>query len=1727
MSTVVDERVVSMRFDNKQFESNVQTSMSTLDKLKQSLNLTGASKGLENVSAAAKNVNLTPLSSAVQTVHAKFSALEIMAITTLQNITNTAVNAGKKIVSALTIDPIKTGFSEYETQINAIQTILANTQSKGTTLDDVNGALDELNAYADKTIYNFTEMTKNIGTFTAAGVDLDTSVSAIKGIANLAAVSGSTSQQASTAMYQLSQALSSGTVKLQDWNSVVNAGMGGQVFQDALKETARVHGIQIDKMIENEGSFRETLKNGWLTSGILTETLSKFTGDLNEEQLKTMGYTEEQIESIIKMGQTANDAATKVKTFTQLFDTLKEAAQSGWTQTWEIIVGDFEEAKELLTEVSDVFGEIINASSNARNEMLQGWKDLGGRTVLIEGVRNAFEGILSIIKPIKEAFREIFPPLTSQQLYDFTVALKNLTAKLKLSDEQSDNLKRTFKGLFAILDIVKQAFVAVWNWVSPLAGGMGELGNNVLATTASWGDWLVNLSNTIRETDAFGKALQTVTDFFKKVITFVKEDAVPAIVSFKDSVSDLVTTVISKVQQVVTPAVSAIKGFIDSVKENFKMPGFEAFQAMLERVKTRTEHNGGVIVTVIEGVIKAFGFLVGGLAAVAKTIKNGIVKAFDAIEERIANSKFLQFFVAIFKGVTTIAKGIASAVGDMAGNIVEQIGNADFDTIFDIISGLSVGGIALAIKNFIDSTSKPIKDFGSIFDGLKGILKSVTGILDSVRGCFEAYQTQLKANTLLTIASAIAILAAAIIAISLVDSVKLAASLGAVTALFGELMASMAIFTKISGSMSKATQACTTMIAMSVAILLLSVALKSISELNWEELGKGLTGVAALATVLVASAKTMSSGSGKLVKGAGSLIIFAAAIKILASVCEDISSLSWEELGKGLTGVGVLLAEVSIFLNTAKFSSKATSTATGMLIMSAAIKVLASACKDLSSLSWEELAKGLVAVGALLAEVSLFLNTAKFSGKAISTATGMVILGAAIKILASACQTFAGMSWEEIAKGLTSVGILLAELAIFTNLTGNAKHVISTGAALVIIGAAMKIFASAVSDFASMSWEELAKGLVAMGVALAEVAIAVNLMPKNIVGVGTGLVIVGAALEIVADVLNKLGGMSWDGVAKGLVVLAGSLGVLAIALNLMNGTLGGSAALLIASSALAILAPMLRLLGNMSWEEIIKSLIALAGAFTILGVAGAVLGPLTPAILGLAGAMALIGVAALGIGAGLVLAGAGLSALAVGFTALATSVAAGATAIVAGLTVIIVGIADLIPVVISKIGEGLIAFCQVIIDYAPIVCEAAVVIITALVKTLVECVPLIVDGVVSILANVLTTIAEYAPTIIEAVVTILLSLVQTLAEHIPEFVSAGMDIIFGLINGFAQKLPDIIQAMIDILMACLKGIADNISQVVQTGIDIVLGFIDGIAKKLPDVIQAGFNLLLSLINGITDAINTNTPLLVDAMKGLVLALVDAGITVLTGGIDLFKEAGKKIMDSGLIQSIKDAFEDAKQAIKDLIDNAKEAITGKVKEWTTAGKNLIEGFISGIKEKASSVVNAAKGVVSDALEGAKKLLGIHSPSKEFAKIGRYSDEGIIVGLKSYAGKVADAAGDVGKGAVSAMTDVISGISDSINNEMDSEPTIRPVLDLSNVESGSRRINAMFSRAQAMTVNAEMNRSGSSNGSEDETSSSKGNTYQFTQNNYSPKALSRVEIYRQTKNQFSAMERMVEG
>ena len=360
MSKTVDERVVEMRFDNKQFESNVQTSMSTIEKLKKSLDFRGAEKGLDNLNTASKNVNMSGLSAGVEAVQAKFSALQVIGVTALANITNSAVNSARRIVNAFTIQPITTGFNEYELKMGSVQTIMAAT---GESLETVNKYLEELNKYSDQTIYSFSDMTQNIGKFTNAGVKLEDAVMAIKGISNEAAVSGANANEASRAMYNFAQALSAGYVKLIDWKSIENANMATVEFKQQLIDSAVAMGTLIQrsdgmyqtltgKTLNATHNFNDTLQEQWMTTDVLVSTLKMYADETTD------------------IGKKAYASAQDVKTFSMMMDTLKEAAQSGWAQTWEIIWGDFEQGKQLWTSLSNIFSNIIGAIDNARNNFL-------------------------------------------------------------------------------------------------------------------------------------------------------------------------------------------------------------------------------------------------------------------------------------------------------------------------------------------------------------------------------------------------------------------------------------------------------------------------------------------------------------------------------------------------------------------------------------------------------------------------------------------------------------------------------------------------------------------------------------------------------------------------------------------------------------------------------------------------------------------------------------------------------------------------------------------------------------------------------------------------------------------------------------------------------------------------------------------------------------------------------------------------------------------------------------------------------------------------------------------------------------------------------------------------------------------------------------------------------------------------------------------------------------
>lgn len=1312
MSTTIDQRVVEMRFDNKNFENNVSHTMSTLDKLKQKLNLTGASKSIDEVNNAAKRLDMSYLANGVESVSAKFSAMQVIGITALTNITNQAVNAGKRIASALTIDPIKTGFSEYETQINSVQTILANTESKGTTLNDVNSALDTLNTYADKTIYNFTEMTRNIGTFTAAGVDLSTSVNAIQGIANLAAVSGSTSQQASTAMYQLSQALSSGTVKLMDWNSVVNAGMGGQVFQDALKETARVHGIAIDSMIEEQGSFRETLQEGWLTSEILTETLSKFTMttegltdaqiEQNRQSLKAKGYTDEQIESIFKLGKTATDAATKVKTMTQLWDTLKESAQSGWTQTWETIVGDFGEAKELWTEVSNVVGEMIGKSADSRNALLSGaldsnWKKMIGSLNDAGIETNKFEEKLrktlenhghNVDALIEEhgSLEKVFKSgaVSSDVLREAVDALNGSMVDLSSIERE---LKKGLKG-----DDIKLAQEALQNLGMDLgkAGIDGIFGKNTEAAVKSFQELKgLEVTGIIDEKTlaALQEANTSTVELTESCYGFI--DAITEM-GGREKIIQSVKNIFEGLMNVAKPIKEAFREVFPPTTVEQVTNVIDKFQELSERFKEFTASHGEQIKATFHGI---FSVLDIGVTFI-KDLAGGFVTLLG---------KLLGFSGGLLD--TT------ASIGEWLSNLRDSIKEGD-------VFGRSIDKIVDFLSKGIDK----LREFGrSIKDSFEA--PGYNGFLGFLKGTWE-FVSKLSAGI-----------------------AKAFGSIGQVIAnifgdnTFGDVLDS-GIFAAFMVGMYKLVD------AIRSPLDALSDGLEHIT---------GDDGIFANVKNIFDDVRGCLQAYQDQLK-AGTLLKIAGAIGILAASIFVISTIDAERLGTSLGAITVLFGELlgalAIFSKIGGAFKGAFKAMPLMISMATSILILSLALKVMSSLSLKEMGVALlgltVSMAALIGAVNLLpkKNVSK-AAKAIRTmATSLLILSVALKIMGS-------MSWGEIARGLTAAVVGLAAMVGAVNLLPKGlgtrtAGMIALALSLVVLGGALKIMGS-------MSWMEIGKGLATLAGSLLAITLAMRFMPKNMLFIGTGLIAVAASLVIVSAALKIMGSMTWEEIAKGLVALGGALLELAIGLNLMRGTLSGSAALLIAAVALAIITPTLMALGSLSWESIGKGLVALAGAFVVIGLAGLLLSPVIPALLGLAGALALFGVATVTVGAGLVLIGAGI-------TAISTSLAVGTTAIVAAISAIVLGVLDLIPNILLRFKDIILAVCNVIVDCAPQIAETILVLVAEILKSLATYIPQIADSLFELLIGLLDVISARLPELITAAVKVIGAFFQGIVD---------------------------------------------------------------------------------------------------------------------------------------------------------------------------------------------------------------------------------------------------------------------------------------------------------------------------------------------------------------------------
>jgi len=1617
----VDNRVVSMEFDNAAFERKVATTIESLGQLQKALDFSGSKKGLEDLGSATKGFNMDTIGEAAEGIGKKFLAMSTIAITALANITSKVIDTGIAMVKHMSLDNIIDGFHEYETNINSIQTIMANTASKGTSLQDVNTALDQLNEYSDKTIYNFSEMARNIGTFTAAGVDLDTSVASIKGIANVAAMSGSNSQQAATAMYQLSQAIATGSVKLMDWNSVVNAGMGGEVFQKALFETGKaLHTIKdvpmgqtFEQWKDAGNSFRGSLEEGWLTAEVLTNTLQGFTGDLTEAQLMSMGYTQAQAAEMMKLGQIASGAATEIKTFSQLMGAVKESIGSGWSESFRIIIGDFEEAKALFTDAGNAIGEFVKKSSDSRNALLQSWKDMGGRTVLIEGLKSAIHGLGTILKPIGEAFRDIFPPLTAERLFELTNKFKELADKIAISGETANKIKSIFHGFFSALSIGWEIIKELASMIGSLISSLSGTGEGVLGFGAKIGDFIANLKTSL--VDGGG-----IKDFFDGLEETIRHP----VQAFQD-----------------------LKEKVQNFLSNYDFGNFQGVIDLIVDVKNKiVDFFGGIGDSEAGGVAGAAIDRLGARFEGLRTVIDKLKDIWDKVKPAL---------MKIVDVLDEVWDAIKKWFGELGTKIAEAIKPADFDPAVDAVNVGLLGGIALLLKKMLDE--------GINFDW-GGIGDSISGLFDELGNTLEAFQTKLKADALLKIAGAIALLTASVVVLSLIDSGALTKALTAMTVGFGQLLGSMFLLNKIGSTGFSLGNIAASLLILAGAIMILAFAVKLLGGMSWSELATGLTGVLAILVMMVATAKLLEGSSGGMIKA----------------------------------GIGL-----------------------GFM------------------------------------------------------ATALLVLAAATKI-------FSMMSWGDILHGLG--GIALALVAIAGGMQLMPKDMLSKGAGLLLIGAALNLIGMAMKQMGDLSWGEIAKGMVGIGGALVVIAIAMNMMP-NLLMMGAGLVLVGVALKLIASALTTMGGMSWGEIAKGLVALAGGLLILAVAAYAMEGALPGAAAMIVMAVAIKLIAGVIKELGQLSWGDILKGLVGIAAALLVFAAAAALLSPIIPAMLALGASMLLLG-------AGFALIGVGAYMIAEAFEIMARAGEKGAK----GITAALEAIGGALPALFVGLGKGLVQMMEVLFAAAPILVQGLIKILGMLLDGLTQLIPKVLVIIGQLISGIIELIRTKYPELILAGLDLLMSLLKGIRDNIGELVTVVGEIITNFLDALAVQIPSIITSVVNLFTEIWLGVAEGLGKIAGTllfgtGIAFLTGLIDGVTSAAPGLTswftdlagnviswignvlstlwQKGTDFITGLFRGVTEkvvevttwfgnlagavfgwigsVVNTLTSKGTDFISGLISGITSKATEVTSwfqglasAVIGWIGDTASTLWDKGwgLIDGLRKGAENAWNSLTSWVGSLGGRVVSAIGNLSNTlyniGKDLINGLWNGMKAVWDNVSGWLGGL-------ANKITSLKGPPEKDKVIlvenGMLIMQGLHKGMASEWENVAtwlsnvDPASELDKNLSDRMAGVMANLMNEIMsqlNDMDEfTPTITPVLDLTQVQADASKFAQMLSdngllgaSLSTTTANAISQAEQARTAPTTEDVQSTGpQEIKFEQNIYAPTELSTNDIYRATRNQIA--------
>ena len=1581
-------------------------------------NFSNTSGEIDKLNNKAGTVNLNPLTSAFDYAATSVQhSLSIMDIA-LGNVLASMIQKSIQFGSQFFRGPVD-GLAEYNNKLGSIQTIMANTEwetpDPTLRMRKTSKALEDLNQYADKTIYSFADMTANIGTFTAAGVGLEDSATAIKGISNLAAASGSSTLQASTAMYQLSQALASGKVMLQDWNSVVRAGMGGKLFQDRLTAMGEKMGHARDMT----KSFRDSLQDGWLTSEVLIATLKEISVD---KQMLA--------------------AATEVKSFGQLVGTVQEAIGSGWAQSWEYLLGGFEEAKSMWTNIGNIVNpfvqddqgtyydpvlEMERSLGNYRNAMLKTWKDMGGQQALFDGITNSIKFLISSLDGLRSGFRSVIG--TYQES---AAVLTQLTFKFRdFTKSLSENVY--IQGtMTSIGKTLGTAFQFVGTVLSKIGYGMGIVsgsGNGLILTFKNIADSITNFLNGIMHSNnvmvglvAIGKTIGNVfgilVSVFKIAVTIVRQFFGAFSGGDGGGFKSFATTLAN--------ITGKIREFVEELEKGIKSSNMFAS-----------------VGNFISGIFQGIGAAISGAVNWIKQFKmpefkfeNPFKNLFSDSGDDTGEAK------AKFKlKISKIGEAIKEALSEMW----EKVKYSLADIMNIILAGLATFA---GFKLFKGKSSNPVVDilkemFGGILDAGKDIGEKMSEVLGGVGDALKSFTTSVKAGSLFLIAAALGILTLSLKALAKLDAEQLTKASIAIYTLSRMLTAAMSRLSNMR-SMPKGQMA--SMIGFAISMRILVSAVKAISDLNPEQLTNGLMGVASLMGMMVLVLKLLDKTQG-MGTGLFKMIGFAIAIRILVSALAKLKDMNADQIQNGLLAVIGLIGSMSLAMKLLDGVKVKLGSIVAMITMTISLTVLVHLMKKLAEMSPQNIEKSMSAIFSLLAMMIIATQSLRGASVPLGALGALITFTLSLTVLVFAIKQLSAIDPGALAVSVTAIGVLLAELVLSTRFISGAKPNLGTMGTLLAFATSVYILVQALMPMTSVPWTSLAKATIAMGVLMSGL-VASSVILSNTsggfgrsVGVAVQLLAFSVTLISIGHVVTQLAAIPWTSLVKSVGAIVVVLGAMVAATAIMSGMglggVAGAASLLILSVALMALVVPIKVLSTIPLAALGVALLALAGGLAILVVAGVAATGAAVGLLALSAAMVAFAVAAVGLGAGIALAGIGLTMI--------------------------------LQVLVSLAKAG------------PDILRGLIAALDALLKALAERAPQMMDSLIKIIKTTLNGLVEIIPEMVMFGIKLVIGLIKGLNEALPQLFSEGMKLLKTIADAFIQNMPIIIQTGLDVAIAFINALGDGLIKVkdklipalekmfkiildivlkllkdligpilkgivdiLQPVVDFIINILKGLADILAPILKPIGDVLIALFQGVTDIVRSLADVLIslfDNISSIVQSIADVLIQVAQSIESIFTTIGNVLQS--FFMTLQVLFMSIASIVQTVVDGIVNAINGFANIITAAGeavKSIFEGIGIAIRqalEGIASIVESIGQAVSYAFQGIG--LAIKSALEGVGAIVE-SVGNAIKSVFEGVGNAAKAFGEGVKSALQGVAEVFRGIGDGIKSAFEGTAAI---------------------------------------------------------------------------------------